>query len=62
MKIKHFKVRVTTKDKVLILKYNTDNKPEVDEELLFFYDGKNRFVKVIKVTSSEIDAVEIESN
>ena len=65
MKTKYFKVLVKTKEQVLILKYKSRELPEIDEELIFFYNGENRFVKVTKITKGldhEIEAVEIVGN
>ena len=65
MKTKYYKVLVKTKEQVLILKYKAKELPEVDEELIFFYNGENRFVKVTKVVKGlfhEIEASEIEGN
>jgi hypothetical protein len=65
MKTKYLKVLVKTREQVLILKYKAKEIPVIDEELIFFYNGANRFVKVTKVNkglSPEIEAVEIEGN
>jgi len=63
MKTKYFKVLVKTKDQVMMLKYKAKELPEIDEELIFFYNGDNRFVKVTRIVgklSPEIHAIEIE--
>jgi hypothetical protein len=65
MKTKYFKVLVKTKEQALILKYKARELPQIDEELIFFYNGENRFVKVTKITKGllhEIEASEVEGN
>ena len=67
MKAKYFKVHVKTKDKdrVLVLTNKSKELPEPGEELMFYYGGANRLVKVVRIEkkfSAVIYADEIDSN
>ncbi|HXB44465.1 MAG TPA: hypothetical protein VNV85_10430 [Puia sp.] len=64
MKIKCFKIILKTKDEDKVFSFRAKRLPDVDEELIVFYDGANRFVKVIEVSSRpfpQVQALEIEA-
>ncbi|MBS1948593.1 MAG: hypothetical protein JST47_12580 [Bacteroidetes bacterium] len=56
------KVILKTKDENKILSFRTKKLPEINDELVLYYDGENRFVKVDQVSAKpfpEIFATEI---
>jgi hypothetical protein len=64
-KIINFKVLIQTKDQEVVLGLKAKRLPETDEELIFYYHGANRFIRVNQVTlkpNPEIRASEIDIN
>jgi len=65
MKIKYFKIILKTKGDDKIFSFRAKKLPEINEELILYYNGANRFVKVHEVSSKpfpQVKATEIESN
>ncbi|HVM89951.1 MAG TPA: hypothetical protein VMT76_17315 [Puia sp.] len=49
MKIRYCKVILKTKDENKIFSFRAKKLPEINDELVLFYDGENRFIKVDQV-------------
>jgi hypothetical protein len=66
MKMKFFKIILKTRDdNNKVFSFRAKKLPDVNEELILYYDGANRFVKVNEVTSRpfpQVVASEIDAN
>jgi hypothetical protein len=65
MKNKCFKIILKTKDEDKVFSFRAKKLPDVNEELIVYYNGANRFVKVIEVSTRpfpEVQALEMEQN
>jgi len=52
MKIKYFRIILKTKDEEnKVFSFRAKKLPDIDEELIVYYNGANRFVKVNEVRS-----------
>ncbi len=63
MKMKYFKIILKTKDENKVFSFRAKKLPEINEELIVYYDGLNRFVKVEEVSTKpfpQVCASEIE--
>jgi hypothetical protein len=65
MKMKYFRIILKTKDENKVFSFRSKKLPDIDEKLIVYYNGANRFVKVVEVSSRpfpEVHALEIEEN
>jgi hypothetical protein len=65
MKMKCFKIVLKTKSENKIFSFRAKKLPEINEELILYYDGANRFIKVDEVSKKpflQVCASEIEVN
>lgn len=65
MKIKSFKIILKTKDEDKVFSLKAKRLPDVNQELIVYYNGANRFVKVIEVSTRpfpEVQALEMEAS
>jgi len=65
MKMKYFRIILKTKDENKVFSFRSKKMPDVDDQLIVYYDGAKRFVKVVEVSSRpfpEVHALEIEQS
>jgi hypothetical protein len=63
--MKYFKIVLKTKSENKIFSFRAKKLPEINEELILYYDGANRFIKVEEVSQKpfpQVCASEIEAN
>jgi len=63
--MKYFRIILKTKDENKIFSFRSKKLPDINEHLTLYYNGANRFVKVVEVNSRpfpEVHALEIEEN
>ena len=65
MKMKYFRIVLKTKEDNKIFSFRAKKLPEINEELILYYNGANRFVKVNEVSRKpfpQVHASEVEAN
>jgi hypothetical protein len=65
MKMKCFRIILKTKEEDKIFSFRSKLLPDIDEELVLYYNGANRFVKVKAVLTGHFPQVlvsEVEAN
>jgi hypothetical protein len=62
--MRYIKIILKTKSEHKVFSFRAKKLPEINEELILYYDGANRFVKVIEVNKKpfpQVHAHEIET-
>jgi hypothetical protein len=65
MKLRCIKIILKTKDEDKIFSFRAKKLPEINEELVIYYNGENRFIKVVQVNPKpfpQIFASEVDKN
>ncbi len=59
MKMKYFKIILKTQDEEnKVFSFRAKKLPQIDEELILYYNGSNRSVKVIEVSKKPFPQVQ----